>query len=198
MVAWSIRGLSAGRLGGGAAEAAFCIAAQGIRKMKISTVEEILSNPEMDRLIPNDRGFQADFSEWRVMRGALARYILRALELEQRGVPEPELVVNPDVRQVNLEHILPKSPREGEWTTFSDEDQRLFVHRLGNMALLQQGANGRIGNKPWTIKRPILSASDLHLTQEAGLAMTWDADAIEKRQESMAALAVKAWPRRPR
>jgi hypothetical protein len=83
--------------------------------------------------------------------------------------PQPELVVNPDVRQVNLEHILPKSPKEGQWKSFTEEDQKLYVHRLGNMALLQKGANGRIGNQPWTVKKPILAGSALVLTRERRL-----------------------------
>jgi hypothetical protein len=199
MVSWSIRGLCGGQLGGGVAEAAFCSAAQRIRAGKIGSVEGILKDPGIDRLIPNDRVFEADFSEWRVMRGSLARYILRALELEHRGDPEPELVVNPDVRQVNLEHILPKSPKKGEWAHFGEEeDQKLYLHRLGNMALLQQGANGRIGNKPWAVKKPILLGSELKLTQEAGAATVWDPTAVDGRQERMAALALKAWPRLPR
>jgi hypothetical protein len=198
MVSWSIRGLSAGRLGGGVAEAAFANAAKKIRSQEIKEVEQILADPGIDGLVSNDRVFTADFAEWRVQKGSLARYILRALELEERGEPEPELVVNADVRQVNLEHMLPKSPKAGEWTSFSEEDQKLYVNRLGNMVLLQQGANGRIGNKPWTFKRPILAQSALKLTRAAANASVWDSKAVEDRQQVMAELAVKAWPRKPR
>lgn len=198
MVSWSIRGLSAGKLGGGAAEAAFCGAAQQIRAKNVTTVEGILAEQTMDALISSDRAFRADFAEWRVIKGSLARYILRVLELEERGDPEPELVVNRDVEQVNLEHVLPKSPKSNEWTSFTEEEQRLYLHRLGNMALLQKGPNGRIGNKPWSTKKPILANSALQLTRNAALAPTWDVNAITTRQEYLADLALKAWPRKPR
>ena len=198
MVSWSIRGLSAGKLGAGAAEAAFCGAAQQLRAKKITAVEGILREPAMDGLISTDRAFQADFSEWRVMKGSLARYILRVLELEERGEKEPELVVNPDVEKVNLEHILPKSLKVGQWTSFTEDEQKLYVHRLGNMALLQKGPNGRIGNKEWTVKKPILASSSLHLTAETSSTARWNVKAISDRQERLAELAVRAWPRTPR
>jgi hypothetical protein len=198
MVSWSIRGLAAGRLGGGVAEAAFCGAAQQIRSKKITSVEGILKDPAIDNLISTDRAFRTDFAEWRLMKGSLARYILRALELQRRGDPEPELVVNADVEKVNLEHVLPKSPKKGDWDQFSPEDQRLYVHRIGNMALLRKGTNGRIGNKPWSIKKPILADSELILTQEAGKLVDWNATVITERQEVFGDLAVEAWPRAPR
>lgn len=198
MVSWSIRGLAVGAFGGGVAEAAFCGVAVNIRSRSIKTVEQILSDEAIGRLIPSDRLFEPAFADWRVTKGSLARYMLRALELEQRGDPEPELVVNPDVDKVNLEHILPKSPKTGEWPEFSGEDQRTFTYYLGNMVLLKKGVNGRIGNKPWTAKRPILKASELVLTQDAAASPKWNARTIESRQQRLSKLALKAWPRDPR
>ncbi|HVE45878.1 MAG TPA: DUF262 domain-containing HNH endonuclease family protein [Acidimicrobiales bacterium] len=198
MVSWSVRGLAAGVFGGGVAEAAFCRAAVDIRAGKVTTTESVLGHEAIDRLIPNDRQFEIAFSEWRITKGSLARYVLRALELERRDVAEPELVVNPDVEKVNLEHILPKSPKATDWPQFTDDDIRAYTYRLGNLALLQKGANGRIGNKPWSTKRPILKNSQLVLTQEAAVPLDWTTDAISDRQAQLAKLAVRAWPRKPR
>lgn len=198
MVSWSIRGLAVGVFGGGVAEAAFCGVAVDVRAGAVTTTEEILANEAIDRLIPSDRQFRAAFSEWRITKGSLARYVLRALELERRGDPEPELVVNPDVEKVNLEHILPKSPKPEDWQQFTADDQRAYTYRLGNLALLQKGTNGRIGNKPWSVKRPILKDSELLLTHEAASSKNWTTKAINNRQLQLAELAVKVWPRKPR
>lgn len=195
MVSWSIRGLASGTLGGGAAEAAFCAVAQQIRSKRVTTARAVLAEPSFSDLVPSDAEFEQDFTVWRVLKGSLARYILRTLELQERGEREPELVVNPDVAEVNLEHIFPRSPRPGEWAHLGEEDQRLWVHRLGNMALLKKGENGRIGNKAWSVKKPILMRSVLRLTQQAGAQATWDKLAIAERQKYMAKLAVVAWPR---
>lgn len=198
MLSWAIRGLSTGALGAGTAEAAFCEAARDIRSGKITTTEEILSASRVGVLIPTDGAFEKAFSNWRVMRGSLARYLLRALELQERGEDEPELVVNDDVEAVNLEHILPKSAKKDVWPSFTEDEQRDYVHRLGNMCLLQRGPNGRIGNKSWTIKQPILGVSALHLTASAAPHPDWTKAIIDARQAQLAKLAVEAWPRLPR
>ena len=129
---------------------------------------------------------------------AFSRYVLRALELVQRGIPDPELVVNDDVELVNLEHVLPKNARLQEWPTFSVEEVELYVDRLGNQCLLQKGPNGRIGNKAWTVKKPVLAASELRLTSSVGARPSWTKREIEMRQETLADLALRAWPRDPR
>src|SRR4051794_23821721 len=54
----------------------------------------------------------------------------------------------------------------------------LFTDRVGNLCLLQKGPNGRIGNKPWSIKQRVLAASELKLTAEAATAPDWTPRAI--------------------
>jgi Protein of unknown function (DUF1524) len=71
------------------------------------------------------------------------------------------------------------------------------VNRLGNMVLLKKAANRRLGNAGWTTKRPKLQNSDLMLTKVAGDVENWTPTAIQERQTKLAALAVKAWPRKP-
>lgn len=197
MVSWSIRGLAVGVFGGGVAEAAFCGAAQRVRSKAITTTEQVLAEEAINRLIPTDGQFRQAFGEWRITKGSLARYVLRALEEARRASVDSELVVSSDADRVNLEHILPKSPRSEDWPHFTPEDQRAHIHRLGNMALLTKGTNGRIGNKPWTVKRPILQNSELVLTREAADTLQWTVDAINDRQRELAALALEVWPRNP-
>jgi hypothetical protein len=198
MVCWAVRGLSAGTLGAGSAEVAFCEAANEIRSGNIDATEQILSSTRVGSLIPTDGEFLSIFSAWRVTRGPLARYLLRALELEARGDPEPELVVNADVEHVNLEHIFPKSAKSQDWPAFSVEDIRTYVPKVGNMCLLQKGPNGRIGNKPWTKKKEILHRSSFLLTSQAAAYMDWTKETIDQRQTALAKLAVQTWPRMPR
>lgn len=198
LVSWVVRGLAGGTLGAGTAEAAFGEAARDIRAKKITTTEEILSKSRVGDLVASDTGFERVFSVWRVVRGPLARYILRTLELQARGESQPELVVNEDVTSVNLEHILPKNAKPSDWPTFASDDQKAYVHRIGNHALLQTGPNGRIGNKGWGIKKPILAVSSFELTKAAAAESDWTSSTIEARQQYLATLAVLAWPRDPR
>lgn len=198
MVSWVIRALSKGTLGAGTAESAFCEAATKIRDGQIKSTRAILDKTRVGFLVPEDIAFEEAFKEWKVPKGSLARYILRALEEAKINKREPELIVNPDPEQVNLEHIYPRSARERDWRAFKDVDSRAWLHRLGNLCLLHKGPNGRIGNKPWTTKRPILQKSEIELTREVARFSTWTTATIAERQRDLAALAVMTWPRMPR
>lgn len=198
MVSWTVRGMAGGLLGAGSAESAFGEAAREIRAGRVTSTEQILDIRRVSELIPSDAAFRAAFANWRVTRGAVSRYLLRAIETEERGEQEPELVVNPNVEHVNLEHILPQSPRPSDWAQFPSDELKLWAHRLGNMCLLQKGPNGRIGNKAWEVKAPVLSASKLMTTSRLGAIMLWDTNAITANQEKMADIALRVWPREPR
>lgn len=193
LVSWSVRGLIVGGIGGGTTEKAYCVAAVKIRQGAIKTVDEV--RVELSPIIPTDEEFRRAFSVARVTRASLARYYLAALERLEAGTDEPELVTNEDEEQVNLEHILPKNARIEDWPQFTVDDAKAFAHRIGNMALLSRGPNGRIGNRTWAVKKPVLEASQLKLTQAAGAEDDWTKEIIQTRQSALADKAVVAWPR---
>jgi hypothetical protein len=70
-----------------------------------------------------------------------------------------------------------------------------WAYRVGNLSLLAVGPNGKIGNKPWTVKKPVLEASSLTLTKLAGEYDDWNHEAITDRQAKLAELVVETWPR---
>jgi hypothetical protein len=193
LVAWSVRGLISGGIGGGTTERAFCEAAMKIRDGSAKTTADLRN--ELTSIIATDDEFERAFSIARVPKASLARYYLLTLERQASGESEPELIANDDEERVNLEHILPKTARQADWPQFSEDDAKAFVHRLGNLALLSKGPNGRIGNKPWAVKKPVLLKSQLRLTKAAGQETDWTKRVIQDRQVALARDAVKAWPR---
>lgn len=193
LVAWSVRGLIVGGIGGGTAEKAYCSAAVKIRRGEIKTTVELLA--ELSPIVPSDSDFEDAFAVARVPKAKLARYYLIALESKKGGQQEPEFVPNSNEDQVNLEHVLPKRALAGDWQQFDSDERRGFVHRLGNLALLQKGPNGRIGNKAFGVKKPILKQSEFSLTAEIGSESDWTKTSITQRQKRLAQLAVKVWPR---
>jgi DNA-directed RNA polymerase specialized sigma24 family protein len=195
IVAWSVRGLVVGGIGGGTTERAYCEAAVKIRKGEITTARGV--HDELAPIIATDEVFEKSFAIARVPRSAIARYYLLALERAEDNQAEPELVPNANEDEVNLEHILPRNP-SGHWSGFTDDQAKDLVNRLGNMVLLKKATNRRLGAAGWTAKRPKLQASELKLTQMAGAVDNWTPDAIQDRQAKLAELAVTAWPRRPR
>lgn len=195
MVSWSVRGLIVGGIGGGTAERIYCDAAVKVRSGGLRTAADIAA--ELSAIVRSNKEFEERFALAHINRGPLARYLLAALERTKRGTSEPELVPNENEAEVNLEHILPKNPVEEDWPQFKPEERAAYVHRLGNMALLSRGPNGKIGNRPFTHKKPILGSSELKLTKEAGEEDDWTTAAIDARQERLAALAVQTWTLTP-
>jgi hypothetical protein len=78
---------------------------------------------------------------------------------------------------------------------FTADERRDYLHRLGNLSLLQKSPNGRIGNKSFAVKKPILAASKFALTAQIGAEAGWTKETIKKRQEELATLAATVWPR---
>ena len=62
------------------------------------------------------------------------------------------------------------------------------------MALLAQTPNAYIGNDPFDDKKRVFKASDYDLTKEIATEHVWGPAEIEKRQDRLSELAVKAWP----
>lgn len=193
MVAWSVRGLIVGGIGGGTTEKAYAQAALKVRGGTTKTTSELLT--ELTAIVPTDDEFKSGFERARITKSRIARYLLIALERRSRGDEEPELVPNEDESEVNLEHILPRNPSLTDWPAFAENEVDAWAHRIGNLALLAVGPNGRIGNKPWTVKKPVLEASSLSLTNQAGSCDEWTQASITDRQQKLADLAAETWPR---
>ena len=105
-------------------------------------------------------------------------------------------IINSNEDQVNLEHVLPNRASDKDWgKNFTVEERKDYLHRIGNLALLQKGPNGRLGNKPFKDKKPILTQSAFTLTAEIGKESDWTKDSIKARQSRMAKLVTKVWPR---
>ena len=194
VVAWSIRWFVAGGGGGGVVERLYAETALKVTKGELVSADDVAE--AVAGQVPSDERFREAFKILTVRRGWLARYYLAVLERAQRGDPEPELVPNTDVEEVNLEHVLPQNPTGNEWPAFTPEEAQNMRLMLGNQALLRKSHNEKIGNQSFAAKQPILAASDLVLTRQIGEQPDWTPQTIRDRQEQLANLAVTVWKRR--
>lgn len=194
-VSWSVRGLVVGGIGGGRTEKAYCNAAVKIRAGAIKTASQLLA--ELAPIIASDDEFKESFAKARVTKASLARYYLLALERATEGTVQPELVPNANEDEVNLEHILPKKAKRADWPQFTPEERQAWVDRIGNLALLKKSQNRKIGNEPFSVKKPLLESSQLTLTRDVGTKSDWTPREIASRQADLAALAVGLWSRSP-
>ncbi|MEU3074845.1 DUF262 domain-containing protein [Streptomyces laurentii] len=193
-VSWSVRGTVTETMNSGTTEERYCDAAVAIRGGQVKTVKSV--REKLGSTIPSDDQFKEAFAIMRVPKNAAARYYLLALERYDAKTPEPELVPNEDGDKLNLEHVLPQNATQADWPTFKTAEERYnWAYRLGNMTLLPKGKNGKIGNKSFSVKAPILQSSALSLTATVGQHAKWTAAEIAARQKVLAEKAVLAWPR---
>ena len=190
-VAWSVRFLIAGGHRGGVLDRAYALRAFEVGTGKVTTAKQLAD--AMADTVPLDAAFEAAFGKARVSQAYLARYYLRALEQKVRSQTNPELEPTEEQTILNLEHILPEVP-EGKWPHFAPEVAAAHYRRLGNMVLLNSKQNSTVGNGTYADKKPILEASTLVLTREAGKYDAWGLPEIDNRQRAMAKLAVGTWP----
>ncbi len=189
-VSWTVRFLIVGGGRSGSVEEAYANVATEVTTKKVKTAKQMAKAFDV---IPSDAQFEAEFSTARVSKNSLARYYLRAMELQVQGEPEPQFIPNEDTTAINLEHILPENPGPG-WGHIDSETAAAYHRRIGNMVLLQAAKNTQIGNSSYSDKKPILLSSAYKLTQGAGQASSWGLKEITERQKSLATIALKTWP----
>lgn len=191
MVSWSVRFLIHGGLGSGAIESHNCQAAKAIRNKEITSATQL--NNRLKSVIPNDAQFRASFLTATVSKAYLGRYYLRALEEQERGGSDPELVPNANTEVINLEHVLPQNASHA-WSHIPTDEQVLLLKRLGNLALMKTKVNIKAGNDGFAFKKTFYAQSEYKLTSRLNQEKQWDRHSIERRQAYMANLAVKTWP----
>jgi hypothetical protein len=188
IVNWSVRFLVAGRLGSGALEEKYGEAARKLRSGDITKTEEIMK--QLADVLPPDEQFKNLFGQINVSQSYLQRYYLKTLEAVERDGKDD---LEPMKGKYNIEHVLPQSP-EKHWKHIPPETRKAYTNRLGNLGLLQLKKNEFAGDSPFSVKKPILSASPILLTKQFATYDDWNTSQIKDRQEKLAALAVKAWP----
>jgi Protein of unknown function DUF262/Protein of unknown function (DUF1524) len=193
LVSWAVRFLIVGGVGGGTLEKQYSERAKEVTEGRIQTARGLFD--VMQGIVPVDGQFESAFSVATVSRSPLARYYLQALERQAQGAADPELVPNPNEEQVNLEHVLPRSP-SAAWSYIDPELAKVLCRRLGNMALLRVRANVAAGDDGFSQKKRVYAESDFQLTHSIGGYNSWGPAEIEDRQRSLARLAVGTWPNR--
>ncbi|MGW0477520.1 DUF262 domain-containing protein [Streptomyces coeruleorubidus] len=201
LISWSVRGMITKTINRGRYEDVYSQIAMEIRKGAIANISQI--RDRVNDLIPFDTDFKAQFALaplGRTEANKIARYYLGALERTEKNEAQPEFIPNDNPAEVNLEHVYPQNAVPEDWSEFitvsgNQEDADNWIYRIGNMVLLQASVNSHLGNKPFKEKAEVLKASQFKLTREVGECPEWTPEAIQSRQERLADLAVRTWPR---
>ena len=96
-----------------------------------------------------------------------------------------------------LEHVLPKSDMYlGDWSAFDATSHAEYAHRLGNFAILAEGdsrSSSNRYNRDFEAKKTVLAESIVGLTSSISGVDSWNIEAIEQRQASLADLSATVW-----
>lgn len=138
-------------------------------------------------LYVKDEKFRQDFASLTLTdrRKKLLQYIIKSLEKDRSGRDSR-------VDSFSIEHILPQNPDESWFQSFRDDEIDEAIYRLGNITLLEQSRNSRLGSKPYEEKKKAYQQSSYEMTKDI-VADEWTMSEIVKRQEMMADRAVHIW-----
>jgi hypothetical protein len=191
LVAWGVRFLVTNQLGSSKLEAFYPDAASRVRTQQIVTAAALVR--AVGDNIPSDAAFERDFTKFEEETNVTAKYFLSRLN-DQLAADEgdEERVAG---RALTLEHILPKSENAQGYNEFPRDSADLYRSRLGNQTLLLGRPNKSLGAGDFAVKREAYRKSKLPITKQLRRYKTWSPEAVEHRQEWMAKLAVRVWPR---
>lgn len=102
---------------------------------------------------------------------------------------------------ITIEHILPKTINNVYWNIrFSEEEQRQWVHKLGNLTLISGVKNSQASNSGFNKKMDIYKGGDkgdkkvsFDIAKEILNYSEWNLDSLSKRHEKLIGLSKDIW-----
>ena len=161
------------------ADIAYCI-----YEKKYTVVEDICNEIKKD--IIKDDEFKVIFSTFKGNAKHVIRYLFRSIN---KLIAKETEILN-DNKKIHIEHIMPENIKN--WDINEDIHEE-FLWRLGNLTLLGSEYNKNVSNKSFDEKKKIYDKSEILITRKLLDYDIWNENTIQKRQEQLAELALKAW-----
>jgi uncharacterized protein DUF262/uncharacterized protein DUF1524 len=193
MIAWAVRGLIVGGIGGGTYERYYADAATKIRSVRRASTR--LVREALDDVVPTDADFTRQFSIARVRNLRLTGYYLRAIENELSGIKPSMLVTDASEEESYVAKIIGPRSSAIDWPGFGQDEMPSQSYRLGNAVLLEPELAPRFAEAGWHGKQQILKRSHFVTSRAVAQLDEWSPDALDKRQTDLASVAKSVWPR---
>ena len=84
--------------------------------------------------------------------------------------------------EYTIEHIAPQTPSNCK---YSDEFEKLYLHKAGNLALLTKSQNSKFNNKSFEYKRALFQDTALSSYTEIRNNTDWTESEILKRHSNL-------------
>ncbi len=176
-VAWAVRGLIVGGIGGGKTERAYAEAGVAISDGTARSTEAVYK--EILTVLPTDDVFRTAFAGRRVTRLSLAKYLLVSLARFEAQHPTPTLVSDIEDGMFRINAVIPRKALASAFKSFPAEELPQWQSRLGNLYVTPGPQD----------------LSGVSTPPPAAFEGSWTPQLLNGRQERMAALAVSLWPR---
>ncbi|MEZ6030769.1 MAG: DUF262 domain-containing protein [Hyphomonadaceae bacterium] len=126
------------------------------------------------------------------------RPFAQAVLLRLEEADQDESVTKDYAGRITIEHILPQTMKDPYWTErFTEDDQRRWLHRLGNLALLAGGKNYKAQNYAFDRKKKIYSERNSKVsfdtTKQLIALPHWTTKTAGARQQEMIENAMRIW-----
>lgn len=165
-------------------ELLFAKVAQEISQKQLDVAQILdMLKPEM----LTDEEFKNYFAVAEIKKSPVAKLVLRKIADHQ----QKEVIINPNNKDVHLEHIMPK--KLGEWK-ISEELHQKYLNRIGNLTLLADEYNTSIKNKLIKEKSATYQVSKIEMTKSLANLDDWTVSRIEERQLELYKVAKDVWP----
>lgn len=122
----------------------------------------------------------------------------QAVLLRLEEADQDESVTKDYGGKVTIEHVLPQALKDDYWRErFTDDQHRLWLHRLGNLALLAGIKNYRAQYSSFDRKKQIYAERNnkvsFDTTKQVLNAADWRPEAIETRHRALMESAIRVW-----
>ena len=138
----------------------------------------------------DDATFVQNFKTATSKNAPISRYLLSTMY----NFDNPsEFIINPDPRSVNLEHIMPQCIKK--WNV-NKSDHETYLNYIGNQTLLRSEDNTSASDDEFDKKKETYAKSKLPQNRDYFKDIPeWGSEQILERQEKLADIAVRCWPR---
>ena len=142
--------------------------------------------------MPNDEEFENFFTTRDLYNTRINKYVL----LKLTNFDQDETT---DMEEVSIEHVLPKSPNlPKSWRDeLGEEDwqdiQKDYVHRIGNLTLVNKDVNSKLGKKSYLDKKVVYDKSPINLNSYFKDIEHWNQDTITTRCDDLFEKAKEIW-----
>mmetsp|Transcript_3999 Transcript_3999/g.8863 ORF Transcript_3999/g.8863 Transcript_3999/m.8863 type:complete len:644 (+) Transcript_3999:154-2085(+) len=152
----------------------------------------VLSTEENEAILEilNTAEFGAKPGEIKKVKSILQRLNEYCLLSHHQNRMEPVLQ-----SMLHLEHILPQNHAGVEsWTiNWTPKESSEWLHRLGNLVLLNQKKNATIGNSSFKVKAQHFSSSPYPLTNQISKHAEWNLSSLTENHNAIIELATKVF-----